>query len=218
MGHNNYESVDFSLKKDIETIKLLPKEKRWEYIWDYYKIAILVLPTTLITLLILGSFCVNMIMGTFFPKEPVSIAIAVSGYSASPEWMKDCEEAIGYDSKRECLQILESPPYSSDLDDFVVKSTLWLTAGQPDIFIVDSDGYEYLLSLDILASLPQDWPAELLALSAEYPVSENAVDISGTIFAKEHSISEEPVYLCMFVQSAGYQRGLDIAAFILENH
>lgn len=217
MGHNNYESMDFPLKKDTETIKSLPKGKRWEYIWDYYKIPILVLPVALISLLLLGSFCVNMIIGTFFPKEPVSIAIAVSGYSASPEWVQGCEEAIGYDPKREYLQILESPPHSSERDDFVIKSTLWLTAGQPDIFIVDSGGYEYLLSLDILASLPQDWPAELLALSADYPVSENAVEISGTIFAKEHGISEEPVYLCMFAQGAGYQRGLDIAAFILEN-
>lgn len=75
----------------------MPKEKRWKYIWDYYKIIILVLPVALIVLLILGSFCVNMVKGTFFPKDPVSIGIAVSGYSASPDWLQSCEEAIGYD-------------------------------------------------------------------------------------------------------------------------
>lgn len=150
MGHNYNDSINFSFKKDLETIKSLPKEKRWKYIWDYYKIIILVLPVALIVLLILGSFCVNMVKGTFFPKDPVSIGIAVSGYSASPDWLQSCEEAIGCDPKREYLQILESPPYSTERDDFVIKSTLWLTAGQPDIFIVDEDGYEYLLSLDIL--------------------------------------------------------------------
>lgn len=99
----------------------------------------------------------------------------------------------------------------------MIKSTLWLTAGQPDIFIVDEDGYEYLLSLDILADLSRDWPAELQALSAGYPVTEYAVEISGTAFAREHGISDEPVYLCMFANGHGYQRGLDIAAYILEN-
>ena len=81
MGHNYNDSINFSFKKDLETIKSLPKEKRWKYIWDYYKIIILVLPVALIVLLILGSFCVNMVKGTFFPKDPVSIGIAVSGYS-----------------------------------------------------------------------------------------------------------------------------------------
>lgn len=195
----------------------MPKEKRWKYIWDYYKIIILVLPVALIVLLILGSFCLNMVKGTFFPKDPVSIGIAVSGYSASPDWLQSCEEAIGYDPKREYLQILESPPYSTERDDFVIKSTLWLTAGQPDIFIVDEGGYEYLLSLDILVDLSRDWPAELQALSAGYPVTEYAVEISGTAFAREHGISDEPVYLCMFANGHGYQRGLDIAACILEN-
>ena len=160
MGHNYNDSINFSFKKDLETIKSLPKEKRWKYIWDYYKIIILVLPVALIVLLILGSFCVNMVKGTFFPKDPVSIGIAVSGCSASPDWLQGCEEAIGYDPKREYLQILESPPYSTERDDFVIKSTLWLTAGQPDIFIVDEDGYEYLLSLDILVDLSRDWPVD----------------------------------------------------------
>ena len=113
MGHNYNDSINFSFKKDLETIKSLPKEKRWKYIWDYYKIIILVLPVALIVLLILGSFCVNMVKGTFFPKDPVSIGIAVSGCSASPDWLQSCEEAIGYDPKREYLQILESPPYST---------------------------------------------------------------------------------------------------------
>ena len=141
----------------------------------------------------------------------------MSGYSASPDWLQSCEEAIGYDPKREYLQILESPPYSTERDDFVIKSTLWLTAGQPDIFIVDEDGYEYLLSLDILVDLSRDWPAELQVLSAGYPATEYAVEISGTAFAREHGISDEPVYLCMFANGHGYQRGLDIAAYILEN-
>ena len=179
MGHNYNDSINFSFKKDLETIKSLPKEKRWKYIWDYYKIIILVLPVALIVLLILGSFCVNMVKGTFFPKDPVSIGIAVSGYSASPDWLQSCEEAIGCDPKREYLQILESPPYSTERDDFVIKSTLWLTAG--------------------------------------YPVTEYAVEISGTAFAREHGISDEPVYLCMFANGHGYQRGLDIAVYILEN-
>ena len=56
MGHNYNDSINFSFKKDLETIKSLPKEKRWKYIWDYYKIIILVLPVALIVLLILVSF------------------------------------------------------------------------------------------------------------------------------------------------------------------
>ena len=76
---------------------------------------------------------------------------------------------------------------------------------------------EYLLSLDILVDLSRDWPAELQALSAGYPATEYAVEISGTAFAREHGISDEPVYLCMFANGHGYQRGLDIAAYILEN-
>ena len=66
-------------------------------------------------------------------------------------------------------------------------------------------------------AVSRDWPAELQALSAGYPVTEYAVEISGTAFAREHGISDEPVYLCMFANGHGYQRGLDIAAYILEN-
>ena len=170
MGHNYNDSINFSFKKDLETIKSLPKEKRWKYIWDYYKIIILVLPVALIVLLILGSFCVNMVKGAFFPKDPVSIGIAVSGYSASPDWLQSCEEAIGYDPKREYLQILESPPYSTERDDFVIKSTLWLTAGQPDIFIVDEDGEPWFLEINTLPGMTPTslLPQEAAAVGIDY--------------------------------------------------
>lgn len=215
MKQKNLETWGFSLREELEKLRALPREKRWEYIWDYYKAAILGLLAAVLLLWLLGSFVAGMIRGTFFPKAPVSVAFAVPGYTGCDSWLDSCAKAIGYDPETENLQILSTIPYTTTRDDFVIQTSLWFTAGQPDIFLVDEAGYRHLKQLEVLADLGETWPPELLALASDRMVSTDAVDVTHTPMAKACGIDAQPVYLCMFVSGKGFQRGLDIVAYIL---
>jgi len=216
MKQKNLETSDFSLKEEIRKIRGLPKEKRWEYIWDYYKAAFFIAAAGIFLFVTLGSFLVNMIVGTLFPKEPISIAFAVPGFSDCEPWMAQCLESIGYDDKTEKFQAMSTAPYSDIRDDFRISTTVWFTAGQPDIFVVNEAGYQYLLDLEVLADITQRWPEPLQQLAADHMAGNYALEISDTPFAEAYGLSEEPTYLCMFVSGMGFERALDIVAYILQ--
>lgn len=215
MKQKNIETPDFSLKEEISKIRSLPKEKRWEYIWDYYKATLFFVLFSVFFIWMLGSFLVNMIAGTLFPKEPISIAFAAPGFSNCESWMEQCLEAIGYDEDTEKLQAMSTSPHSDIRDDFVINTTVWFTAGQPDIFVIDEASYQHLLELGVLADITQRWPEDLQQLAAGYMVSNYALEISDTSFAQAYGLSEEPTYLCMFVRGLGFDRALDIVEYIL---
>lgn len=214
MKQKNLETLDFSLKDEIQKICSLPKGKRWDYFWTYYKVPLLIAAVVIVVIWMLGSFAVSAFLGTFFPKEPISMAVAVSGYTGCGDWLEECLSSIGYDADSENMQVLTSLPYTEEKDDFVISSTLWLTAGQPDIFLVNQASYDYLLTLDILAEIDTAWPQELRSLAADRQVDAWALDISDTAFARRHSL-EGPVYLCMYVSAQGFDRALDIVEYIL---
>lgn len=213
MKQKNLETTDSSLKDEIRKLRSLPKGKRWEYFWMYDKIPLLILIAGILFLWMLGSFAVSAFLGTFFPKEPISMAVAASGFTDCDEWMEACLDAIGYDEKREKMQVLTSVPYNPEREDFVISSTLWLTAGQPDVFIVDQASYNYLLTLDILADTAA-WPEELQALAGNRRVDAYALEITDTLFVRRHGL-EGTIYLCMNVSGQGYDRALDIVKYLL---
>ena len=215
MKQKNIESFDFSLKKEIAKIQNMPGDKRWEYIWDYYKVPLLGICIGILFVWMLGSFAVSAFLGTFFPKEPISMAVAVPGFTNCDPWLSRCLDAIGYDESKENMQVLTTMPHSGERDDFVISSTLWLTAGQPDIFIVDESGYRYLLTLDILAEPDTAWPEALQSLAAERKIDDYALDISSTAFAREHGLDGSAVYLCMYASGHGFVRALAIVQYIL---
>lgn len=213
MKQKNLETTDFSLKDEIRKLRSLPKGKRWEYFWMYYKIPLLLLIVGILFLWMLGSFAVNAFLGTFFPKEPISMAVAASGFTNCDDWMEACLDSIGYDEKTEKMQVLSSVPYNPEREDFVISSTLWLTAGQPDIFIVDQASYNYLLTLDILVDTAA-WPEELQALAGDRRVDSYALEITDTPFVRRHNL-KGTIYLCMNVGGQGYDRALDIVEYLL---
>ena len=213
MPQKNLETTDFSVRDEFEKIRSLPKGKRWEYFWMYYKIPLLLLAAFLIFFWMLGSFAVSAIRGTFFPKAPISVAVAVPGFSDCGDWLTTCQKAIGYDETREDLQLLTSAPYSPERDDFVISSTLWFTAGQPDIFIVDEGSYNYLLTLDVLTDI-SSWPESLQRLAGERRIDAFSLDISDTAFVLKYCPGET-VYLCMFSGGKGSHRALDIVEYLL---
>ena len=215
MKQKNLETSDFSVKEEIQKIRSLPKEKRFEYIWEYYKAAFFIIAFGIFFLWMMTSFLVNMFIGTFFPKDPVSIGFSLSHNIQYDDWVDRCLIAIGYDEKEENLQVLEAAPYSESRDDFIIQSTVWFTAGQPDIFIVNEDAYQHLLGLEVLADFRTTWPEELQQLAQDRMVSPYALDISGTPFAEEHAVRDDPLYLCMFVGGHGFQRALDIVEYLL---
>lgn len=213
MPHKNLETTDFSPKKELERLRSLPKDKRLEYIRMYYKLPLLLLAAGLIVFWMLGSFAVSAVRGTLFPKEPVSVAIAVPGFAGCSDWLENCREGIAFDDKKENLQLLTSVPYSAERDDFVISSTLWFTAGQPDIFIVDEGSYRYLLNLDILTDISA-WPESVQQLAGERRIDAFALDISDTAFVSGHCPGQT-VYLCMYSGGKGTQRAFDIVEYLL---
>ena len=154
-------------------------------------------------------------MNFLFPKETVSIAFAAPGFSANPVWMENCLDGIGYDEKKEAFQILTSAPLSDSSDDFRINASVWMANGQPDIFIVNESSYRHLLDLEALAELQQVLPEHLQSLAAARLIDDFALDISDIPMAEAYGLTEEPVYLCMYLDGSGFHRSLNIVEYIL---
>ena len=210
-----HQDTTFSPKAEFEKIRSLPKGKRWEYIWEYYRMAFFLVAFFLFFLLAIGSFLVNGLMHVLFPKDPVSIAFAAPGFSANPVWMENCLDGIGYDEKKETFQILTSAPLSDTTDDFRINASVWMANRQPDIFVVNESGYRHLLGTDSLAELQLVLPEHLQALAADRLTDDFALDISGTPMAEAYGLTEGPVYLCMYLHGNGFARALDLVEYIL---
>lgn len=209
------QNTDFSLQTELKKIRSLPKGKRWEYIWEYYRVTFFLWAFFLFFLFAIGSFLVNGLSNILFPKEPFSIAFAVPGFSSNQVWIENCLETIGYDEKKEEFQILTSAPLSDTADDFRINASVWMANGQPDIFIVNESSYRYLLSMDSLAELRQILPEHLKSPAADRQADAFALDISDTPMAEAFGLTVEPVYLCMYVDGIGFQRALNIVEYIL---
>lgn len=203
------------LKAELTKIRNLPKGKRWEYIWEYYRLTFFLVAFALLFLGMIGSFLVNGLIHSLNPKEPISIAFATSDFSNCETWMDSCMAAIGYDESGEDLQVLAAQPHSDTSDTFRINTSVWLVNGQPDIFVVDEASYQYLLELEALADIREAWPEDLQRLAEQKMASPYALEISGTTFAEAYGISGAPVYLCMYQHGNGFLRALDIVRYIL---
>jgi len=212
---DNTDAAGFSLKAEFKKIRSLPKGKRWEYIWDYYRLAFFLFAFSLFFLGAIGSFLVSGLSSMLFPKESVSVAFAAPGFSSNQEWVKDCMEAIGYDEKAEEFRLLTSAPLSDTADDFRINANVWMANGQPDIFLVNESSYRYLLELEALAELQQTWPGQLQNLAAGRMTDGFALDVSDTPMAEAFGLTEGTVYLCMYTDGSGFDRALDVVEYIL---
>jgi len=203
------------LREEIAKVRALPAGKRWEYIWEYYRLAFFGVLFALFFVWMIGTFLFNSIRNTFFPKESFSIAFAAADFSNNEAWMQQCLDALEYDEKQEELRILTSAPISDTADDFRISASVWLVNGQPDIFITDEATVRYLLELEALAELPEVWPEELLQLAGDRLTGPWWVDISGTAFAEAYGLTGQPVCLCMYAHGSGFARALDMVEYIL---
>lgn len=209
MNPKNMETSSFSLREEIEKVKALPKEQRADYLWTYYKLtAFLVLAGFILAWMVI-SFAVSAFMGTFFPEDPVSIALVSQSWEdpGLNQWVEDCKEAIGFREKEEELTLLTSTGPSQYNDSFNISCTLWLSAGQPDIFLCNRDALDYLLEQQVLLDL-----SELLPDTAPETYW---LDITGYGFAQAAGVTEEPLYLCMYRNGSGLERATDIVDYIL---
>ncbi len=210
-----HQDTGFSLKTEFEKIRSLPKGKRWEYIWEYYRLAFFLFAFSIFFLFSIGSFLVNGLMNILFPKDPFSIAFAAPGFSGNQAWMENCLDAVGYDEKNEEFRILTSAPLSDATDDFRINASVWMANGQPDIFIVNESSYRHLLGTDALAELEHILPEHLQSLAAARQVDNFALDVSDTPMAEAYGLTEVPVYLCMYLHGNGFDRSLDLVEYIL---
>ena len=208
-------SAGSSLKAELQKIRSLPKNKRWEYIWEYYRLAFFLFAFSLFFLFAIGSFLVSGLMNTFFPKDPFSIAFAAPGFSSNQEWIADCLDTMDYDEKTEEFRLLTSAPLSDAADDFRINASVWMANGQPDLFVVNETGYRYLVSTEALAQLNQALPEELQLLAADRMADPFALDITDTPMAEAFGLTEGTVYLCIYTDGSGFDRALDLVEYIL---
>lgn len=208
MNPKNMETSSFSLKEEIEKVKALPKEQRADYLWTYYKGTLLIGVSALVLAWMVISFAVNAFMGTFFPEDPISVAVVSPTWDDAglETWAEGCKEAIGYDEKKEELSLLTSTGPSPYNDSFNISCTLWLSAGQPDIFLCSQSALDYLLEQQVLADL-----GPLLSLAE----GTYWLDITGCHFARTAGVGAEPLYLCMYKNGSGQARALDIVNYLL---
>lgn len=210
------QDTDFSLKAEFDKIRSLPKGKRWEYIWEYYRLAFFLFAFSLFFLIAIVSFLVNGLMNVLFPKESFSIAFAAPGFSSNQEWIDQCLRTLDYDENTEEFRILTSAPLSDTTDDFRINASVWMANGQPDLFIVNESSYRFLLETDALANLETVFPEELLQLSKDRMQDTFSLDVSGTPMAEANGLTEGPVYLCMYTDGSGFARALDVVEYILK--
>ena len=218
MQNTGTDSPVSALKAELDKVRNLPKGKRWEYIWEYYRLVFFGIAFSVFFLWMLITFLVNGILGTLFPKDPISIAFASTDFVNCETWMEECRTAIGYDDREEALKVMATSPYNTTTDDFRITTTVWFANGQPDIFIVDAPSYQYLQELGVLVNLQEVWPDPLRKLSENWMDSAYGLEISDTGFARAYNLSDQPVYLCMVVSGAGLTRAQDIVTYILTDN
>ena len=208
MTPKNMESSSFSLREEIEKVKALPKEQRLDYLWTYYKLTLFLVLASIVLAWMVVSFAVSAFMGTFFPEDPISLAVVSQTWDDDglSQWVDGCKEAIGYVEKDEEFSLLTSTGPSAYNDNFNISCTLWLSAGQPDIFLCNQAALDHLLGQQVLLDL-----AGVLELEeAAY-----WLDVTDSAFAEAAGIPEEPLYLCMYKNGSGQERALDIVNYIL---
>ena len=207
MKQKNLETSSFSLREEIAKIKSLPEDQRLDYLWTYYKATAFIALACLIVAWMVISFAVSAFVGTFFPEDPISIAVVAQSWDdeALNAWTQNCKEAIGYDEKKEELSVLTSTGPSAYSDSFNISCTLWLAAGQPDIFICNQAALDYLLEQEVLLDL-----SAVEGLNVE-GTEVYALEVSGEAWG----IPDEPLYLCMYRNGSGHDRALDIVQYIL---
>jgi len=208
MTPKNMETSSFSLREEMEKVRALPKEQRLDYLWTYYKTTLLIGLACLLLAWMLISFAVNAFLGTFFPEDPISLAVVTQTWDDAGlnAWVEGCKEAIGYDEKQEELTLLTNTGPSQYNDSFNISCTLWLTAGQPDIFLCNQAALEHLQKQQVLLDL-----STLLELEGET----YWLDVTDSPFAEAAGIAQEPLYLCMYRNGSGLERALDIVRFLV---
>lgn len=211
MTPKNLETSGFSLRDEVEKVRSLPKEQRLDYLWTYYKTTLFLGAACLVLAWMVVSFAVSAFRGTFFPKDPISIAVVTQSWDDEGlgAWVEGCKEAIGYDEKEEDLQLLTSTGPSAYNNNFVINCTCWLAAGQPDIFLCNQAALDYLLEQQLLEDLTPFFPLEASGQGIYW------IDITGSAFAGAADITEAPLYLCMYINGSGKQRAVDIANYLL---
>lgn len=211
MKQKNLETSSFSLSEEIAKVKALPKEQRLDYLWTYYKTTLFIGIAILVVVWMVISFAVSAFMGTFFPKEPISIALVSPSWDDAglEAWVEGCKEAIGYDEKKEDLQILTSTGPSEYNDSFNISCTLWLTAGQPDIFLCNQSALDYLLEQQVLLDLTTYFSLDFSGEGVYW------IDITDSAFADAAGVPEEPLYLCMYINGSGLSRAVEIVNYLI---
>lgn len=170
----------------------------------------------LIVLLILGSFCVNMVKGTFFPKGPVSIGIAVSGLLRVPGLVTELrgghrlrsEAGISANSGVPALQY-RTGRFCDKIHSLAhCRTAGHFHRGQCRIRISPFSGYSGRSVPDCQRNCGAFCRTRSQSMPSKFPAPPSP---ENTAFRMSRSTC-----VCS-PMGHGYQRGLDIAAYILEN-
>lgn len=180
----------------------LSKEKKVEYIWDYYKFHILIALVAVISVISIVANAAN--------SKRVSVYCLIFNDTDNPELAKALDEEytlyIG-DPKSRVLADCNFPFYIEPNglvypeDSTAMKVAAMLPAKQADVIIGNPDSFAFYSDNEIFLPLEECLSKELCSALSPYFVTlgdkPDALDISGTEFYKKHSESYSDALLAV---------------------
>lgn len=204
-------------KENWNTFKRLRGKKRIIFIWDYYKLPIVLIATLL---LVVGIFAHMLWEGQKPCRLRVCVVLNTDEYCDS--WFQKFEKELKKDGKSGDVDVNQDQPFDYDnqyyyLHELEVMTTI--SSGRMDVAICNADMYEYLLAINACLPLEEGLPKELYStLSERNMIDHNtanlqmdeygnidpsdgidgdyAVELTDTEFAKKYDQTDEnePLY------------------------
>ena len=213
-------------KKEKETISRLHGKQRWNYIWDYYKIPIILVGSLIVIFTYAAIYNAGrgdtvlytvMINSKIFPE------------GEEPGLFPDLLQADGYDIEKVHASIEQYMLYPEDMSTESASTVQALAAmfsiGDLDIFIADAELVRRYAANDAFENLEMYLPEEYLAkYDAEFYRTENSkgeTKIFGILCDEDSALVKSgyyqtPVVLCIASQAEHLQLGLDIIELLLD--
>ncbi len=226
-------------KWNIEKEKLshMSFKEKIGYIWEYYKLHMLV---GLFILFFLGAIGTGIYNSTFDTRRYQQNFQVIT---------EDFAHAMGYDGKKDQIFVetmiggfgdaagpaadtdptaaLDPNNMSDPMGDYttVMKMTALISARELDVVICDQEAFEYYgekmgAFYDLSTLLPEDLAAQTKDRAVSLTLAETGqtvtagIDITDTWFAEDVDLTMEPAYLCVVSNSQRTDAALDLIRYI----
>lgn len=199
------------------TFKRLRGKRRVLFVWDYYKLPIVLIVTLV---LVVGIFA-HMLWEGQKPHR-LNVCVVLNNEEYCDQWFLKFEKELKKDGKSGAVEVNQDQPFDYDNQYYYLQELEVLTtisSGRMDVAICNADMYEYLLAINACLPLDENLPKDLYdTLSEKKMIDHNtanlqmdeygnineedgidgyyAINLDGTQFAEKYNQTEEdePLY------------------------